>query len=422
MSRPPARRRPQTTRGRATHAQLLRGAERAFHAHGYQKASVAAVCREAGVANGTFYQYFDDKRAIFEAVVDRLAADLHARLRRAEARGADPLDRLVRANRAFFETVAQRARSYQAFRESEFVDLAISQAFYRPLAKRYAALIASGVAQGQLCSDAPEASAWGLLGAQAFLATRWIVWEPPAAHTLDELLETSERFLRGGLGCGTAPLEGANGDERSASRSEPDKGSTRKALLEAAESLFGARGFYATSVADITRAVGVAQGTFYLYFPSKVAIFAQLVREINAALIAATRRATAGLRHRREVERAGFGAFFGFISRHRLAYRIVREAEFVDEEAGQGYYRRIAAGYVKGLEAAMARGEVRPFPVEPLAYCLMGLGHFAGLKWFVWEEREALPPATFDALMRLVGNGLGAPGRDPDHLGPGARR
>jgi len=407
MSTSPARRRPQTARGCATHAQLLRGAERAFHAHGYQKTSVAAICREAGVANGTFYQYFDGKRAIFEAVVDRLAADLHARLRRAAARDAAPLARLVCANRAFFESVSQRALAFQAFRESEFVDLGISKAFYGPVVARYAALIAEGVAQGELNSDDPEAAAWGLLGVQAFLATRWIAWEP--CRRVEGLLAVAERFLRGGLGCGVAARAGAPEPADPLPR-EAGKGSTRKALLAAAEALFGARGFYATSVSDITRRAGVAQGTFYLYFPSKVAIFAQLVREINAALIAATRRATAGLRHRREVERAGFGAFFAFISRHRLAYRIVREAEFVDEEAGQGYYRRIAAGYVKGLGEAMARGEVRAFAPEPLAYCLMGLGHFAGLKWFVWDDRAALPPATFDELMRLVSAGLARAG------------
>lgn len=47
-------------------------------------------------------------------------------------------------------------------------------------------------------------------------------------------------------------------------------------LLDAAERLFAERGIDATTVEDITRAAGVAKGTFYLYFGSKEHILAAL--------------------------------------------------------------------------------------------------------------------------------------------------
>jgi AcrR family transcriptional regulator len=43
----------------------------------------------------------------------------------------------------------------------------------------------------------------------------------------------------------------------------------RKELVEAAEKLFRENGWEQTSVSDIVRKVGVAQGTFYYYFKSK---------------------------------------------------------------------------------------------------------------------------------------------------------
>ncbi len=43
----------------------------------------------------------------------------------------------------------------------------------------------------------------------------------------------------------------------------------RKELVEAAERLFRENGWEQTSVSDIVRKVGVAQGTFYYYFKSK---------------------------------------------------------------------------------------------------------------------------------------------------------
>ena len=50
-------------------AHLLRAARTVFASLGYHRANVAAIIREAGVARGTFYNYFDSKRSCFQAVL-----------------------------------------------------------------------------------------------------------------------------------------------------------------------------------------------------------------------------------------------------------------------------------------------------------------------------------------------------------------
>lgn len=45
----------------------------------------------------------------------------------------------------------------------------------------------------------------------------------------------------------------------------------RAQLLRAARKVFRAKGYGGASVSEIVREAGVAQGTFYLYFPSKKA-------------------------------------------------------------------------------------------------------------------------------------------------------
>ncbi|MBP7338287.1 TetR/AcrR family transcriptional regulator [Niveispirillum sp.] len=50
-------------------------------------------------------------------------------------------------------------------------------------------------------------------------------------------------------------------------------------LLAAALDCFAEKGFAATRMEEIARRAGVAKGTFYLYFPSKEAVFEALVRE-----------------------------------------------------------------------------------------------------------------------------------------------
>ncbi len=54
---------------------------------------------------------------------------------------------------------------------------------------------------------------------------------------------------------------------------------TRQKLLDAAEAELGQSGFARASVASIVRRAGVAQGTFYLYFPSKEDLLYAIVHE-----------------------------------------------------------------------------------------------------------------------------------------------
>jgi len=56
----------------------------------------------------------------------------------------------------------------------------------------------------------------------------------------------------------------------------------RSELVAAAQQLFHTKGYERTSVGDIVKAVGVAQGTFYYYFGSKQAILEALVAELTA--------------------------------------------------------------------------------------------------------------------------------------------
>lgn len=61
----------------ARRAQLLEAARRVFAERGYQRASVSDVIKEAGVARGTFYNYFESKRAVLHAVLVDLTEHIH---------------------------------------------------------------------------------------------------------------------------------------------------------------------------------------------------------------------------------------------------------------------------------------------------------------------------------------------------------
>src|SRR5579883_878634 len=66
--------------------QILMHARDVFAKRGYHAAKIDDIVAAAGVARGTFYLYFEDKRAIFEEIVDRTIARLGMRIIRVDPR------------------------------------------------------------------------------------------------------------------------------------------------------------------------------------------------------------------------------------------------------------------------------------------------------------------------------------------------
>jgi AcrR family transcriptional regulator len=66
----------------------------------------------------------------------------------------------------------------------------------------------------------------------------------------------------------------------------------REELLAAARAVLAEHGYERTTVSSIATRANVAQGTFYLYFPSKEALPGALAEQVHEALGAATYRVT----------------------------------------------------------------------------------------------------------------------------------
>ena len=60
--------------------------------------------------------------------------------------------------------------------------------------------------------------------------------------------------------------------------------STEEKLINAAIELMSKNGYHRTTVADIVKAAGVAQGTFYLYYDSKNNLFLSLMERFYSLL------------------------------------------------------------------------------------------------------------------------------------------
>lgn len=82
---------------------------------------------------------------------------------------------------------------------------------------------------------------------------------------------------------GTAAERRANHSERGTDRGRR----TRRQIIDAARRVFERNGYVNATIADIVAEAGVARGSFYTYFPSKLVVFRVVAQEVDDAIGAA---------------------------------------------------------------------------------------------------------------------------------------
>jgi AcrR family transcriptional regulator len=97
----------------------------------------------------------------------------------------------------------------------------------------------------------------------------------------------------------------------------------RRQLLDTALEVFAASGFHGTSMDEVALAAGVTKPVLYQHFPSKRALYVELLEDVGNQLLtqlsSATDRATTG---RQRVEE-GFRAYFRFVDENGSAFRLL---------------------------------------------------------------------------------------------------
>lgn len=138
----------------------------------------------------------------------------------------------------------------------------------------------------------------------------------------------------------------------------PKAEETRRALLDAALTLFAENGYHATSVPDIVQAAGVGHGTFYEYFRNRRAILLALTAELAGHRPPSLASQSLGERIRSEI--------FWYLSdhvEHLTLSKVWHEASNFDSEIAEARRRERAHRVERvrrGIDAAMVRSGIDP--------------------------------------------------------------
>lgn len=177
-------------------------------------------------------------------------------------------------------------------------------------------------------------------------------------------------------------------------------------ILSAATQLIYERGYYGANIADITKLAGVATGTFYVYFDSKLSLYRYLLLQFSHRIRKEMAMKTGGCKSRREMEREGLKAWLEFIVKYPYLYNIIWESLYVDSTLFTDYYETFSSAYMKGIDAAKEKGEVRDIDSEVLAYTLMGISNFVGLKFGMFADDGVDMDYVTDEVMKILDGGM----------------
>lgn len=154
-----------------------------------------------------------------------------------------------------------------------------------------------------------------------------------------------------------------------------DQQDRRHQILEKAVEVFARKGYHKARISDITRAVGVGHSTFYLYFPSKKALFIECVDQVFQAMFSGVweeikheKDPTRRLRMRGEVVLKSYPQFIDIL---HVLHGSVEDDPRLDAKRKE-IYASVAQTVKRDLDKAIEQGMIPPVDAEIASYFLVG--------------------------------------------------
>lgn len=199
---------------------ILDAAKVVFAKRGYARATVDDIVAEAGVARGTFYLYFDDKRGAFAELVDRFAAQVTGVIVRIVTDDpARPVaDQVLENTRAILRLCLQeRSMTKILFTDAVGVDPEFQHqlaTFYDAVVQLLTESLRDGQALGIVADGEPRVLAYLTLG-----ALKELLYQAVTLGLAEESAEALSQQIYAFLSQGYLRVEGAKRSRAPKSRS-----------------------------------------------------------------------------------------------------------------------------------------------------------------------------------------------------------
>ncbi len=188
-----------------------------------------------------------------------------------------------------------------------------------------------------------------------------------------------------------------------------DSRTTRERILDAAMSIFSAKGFHDTKLDEIVAEGGISKGSIYFHFPNKEKLFIALVDQF-ADLI--ERRAKEAIESEAESIRrvqAALEAVLETYGKYRLPAKLLLVQAVglgtVFERKRMEVNDRFALLIETYLDEAVADGSIAPVDTHIVAHAWMGAIYNVVIQWVYTGEpsKDEIMQALLPLLLKSVG-------------------
>ena len=184
-----------------TKRKIFDAATKVVGKYGYAEASVARITEEAGVAQGTFYNHFENRQELLDQLLPKIGTDMVGFIR--ERTGtADAARQEIQRFGAFFDFIREVPEFLRILNEAEFFAPAgyqkhldnISTAYVRILKRARQAGAIEGFSDEEF-----EAIVHMFMGARGYLSRRYSYANGAVTAVPDHVISAYEKLITRGL-------------------------------------------------------------------------------------------------------------------------------------------------------------------------------------------------------------------------------
>ena len=172
----------------AQRIRILDAATQVIGELGYGDASVSRITQLAGIAQGTFYLYFETRQHLFDQVLPHAGQDLMLFIRERVRGSADIFDVERRGISAFFDYLEENSGFYRLLNEAEFAAPAAHKVHMAQLEEHYVASLKRAKRSDYLTNydeEGMKAIAYAAMAARSYLYLAYVKYgqgkRPPEA-------------------------------------------------------------------------------------------------------------------------------------------------------------------------------------------------------------------------------------------------
>ena len=344
-----------------TKQKIIDSAIELFSKDSYGKVSIAQICKNANISNGTIYNYFRNKEELFTYLLEETSHRIEKQFKKIKGKNLpDRLENFILLN---IEITKKEFLLIRVYREGQYKFIEYEQ----KLRKVY--LEALKVVYGR---ELKELEYLFIMSGIRYININFV----------KRNFEVDEKFLTHILLNGffdKSDLEVENFEDMNFYLRVLFNSSNKKNnLFTVGENLFGETNYYKVTINDIAKEAEIGVGSFYHFYENKEVFLREIVSNLKKTTLNFLKDNIQKDFSENETHILFLYLLLEFYGRSPHKYELLRRSEFIVEDMVTNYNNSLNDLYIKTMKELSYSFEEKRI----ISSVLLGIAHYMGIEFF----------------------------------------